>query len=58
MHVKSIADTSNFDDFPEIEQSKSFEMEGQGEQDWMFQNYTFKRFEGLTQRGLLQMSNQ
>ena len=58
VHVKSIADTSNFDDFPEIEQSKSFEMEGQGEQDWMFQNYTFKRFEGLTQRGLLQMSNQ
>ena len=22
------------------------------ERDWMFMNYTFKRFEGLTQRGI------
>jgi serine/threonine kinase 38 len=58
VHVKSIADTSNFDDFPEIEESHSFENEKNGEKDWVFQNYTFKRFEGLTQRGLLRMSNQ
>jgi len=46
--VKSLTDTSNFDDFPEadlkldqIDESK----------DWVFINYTYKRFEGLTQRG-------
>lgn len=58
IHVKSIADTSNFEDFPEIEEKHSFENDGSGEKDWVFQNYTFKRFEGLTQRGLLRMSNQ
>ena len=58
IHVKSIADTSNFEEFPEIEEKHSFENEGSGEKDWVFQNYTFKRFEGLTQRGLLRMSNQ
>ena len=58
IHVKSIADTSNFEDFPEIEEKHTFENEGSGEKDWVFQNYTFKRFEGLTQRGLLRMSNQ
>ena len=25
-----------------------------GSKDWMFLNYTFKRFEGLTQRGKLE----
>lgn len=25
------------------------------EKDWVFKNYTFKRFEGLTQRGMLRM---
>ena len=58
VHIRSIADTSNFDDFPEIEESHSFENDKNGEKDWVFQNYTFKRFEGLTQRGLLRMSNQ
>nr|CAB3266654.1 serine/threonine-protein kinase 38-like [Phallusia mammillata] len=46
--VRSLTDTSNFDEFPEsdlkldqIDESK----------DWVFINYTYKRFEGLTQRG-------
>ena len=50
--VKSLTDTSNFDEFPEadlkldqIDESK----------DWVFINYTYKRFEGLTQRGSVLM---
>ncbi len=27
----------------------------EAQKDWVFQNYTFKRFEGLTQRGHLRM---
>merc|ERR1719471_2145391 len=54
--VKSIDDTSNFDEFPDVELrfrptcSKS-ESKSAQYKDWMFMNYTFKRFEGLTQRG-------
>lgn len=47
VEVKSIDDTSNFDDFPDVD------LKIQGEtvyKDWVFINYTFKRFEGLTQR--------
>ena len=29
----------------------------EAQKDWVFQNYTFKRFEGLTQRGLHQSSH-
>ncbi len=29
----------------------------EAKKDWVFQNYTFKRFEGLTQRGLHQSSH-
>jgi len=54
--VKSIDDTSNFDDIPDVElaiPSAPPEKEGEpGTKDWVFINYTFKRFEGLTQRGL------
>ena len=31
----------------------AFSEEGDTQKDWVFQNYTFKRFEGLTQRGHL-----
>jgi len=51
--VKSLTDTANFDEFPDadlkldqIDESK----------DWVFINYTYKRFEGLTQRGSMSIS--
>jgi len=58
--VKSIDDTTNFDEFPEVElnfkpQTCRQEKE-KSYQDWMFMNYTFKRFEGLTQRGKIPSS--
>ena len=59
--VKSIDDTSNFDEFPDVdlkiptvtanENSKNNVNNNAGVKDWVFINYTFKRFEGLTQRG-------
>jgi len=51
VQVKSIDDTSNFDDFPEVAlQIAAPESEsGQPYKDWVFINYTFKRFEGLAQ---------
>lgn len=68
VHVKHMADTSNFDEFEEKEPHKGqivitwlscdyhmiigFSEESEGDsKDWVFQNFTFKRFEGLTQRG-------
>lgn len=71
--VKSIDDTSNFDDFPDVDlkiresecnyvqmvnyffslfatASAPKETEASSK-DWVFINYTFKRFEGMTQRG-------
>ncbi|XP_042218979.1 serine/threonine-protein kinase tricornered-like isoform X2 [Homarus americanus] len=77
VEVKSIDDTSNFDEFPEVDiklhphsadsrlsimvGSKALAdaasppvKEGEaGYKDWVFINYTYKRFEGLTQRGLI-----
>jgi len=59
VEVKSIDDTSNFDDFPDVDLKISTEAQpppcGKNEnyKDWVFINYTFKRFEGLTQRGSL-----
>jgi len=54
VNIKSIDDTANFDEFPEVElkfkPSASIDSSSQYK-DWMFMNYTFKRFEGLTQRG-------
>jgi len=52
--VKSIDDTSNFDEFPDVDlkiPGPSNTDNGQPYKDWVFINYTFKRFEGLTQRG-------
>ena len=65
--VKSIDDTSNFDEFPDVDlkiptvglnqnninnnSSCGGASNGAGYKDWVFINYTFKRFEGLTQRG-------
>ena len=55
IRIKSIDDTSNFDDFPEIDIKAPLtsETNSQNSKDWVFMNYTFKRFEGLTQRGLV-----
>jgi serine/threonine kinase 38 len=74
--VRSIDDTSNFDDFPDVAlEIRKFKVcslstrqmthafafiflasapcpqDGEVLKDWVFINYTFKRFEGLTQRG-------
>ncbi|XP_013162226.1 PREDICTED: serine/threonine-protein kinase tricorner isoform X1 [Papilio xuthus] len=53
--VRSIDDTSNFDDFPDVKlEIPAAPISQEGEvayKDWVFINYTFKRFEGLTQRG-------
>jgi len=54
VNVQAFDDTSNFDEFPQedlpiIKPSKDSKKIGK-ENDWMFINYTFKRFEGLTER--------
>ncbi|XP_046390978.1 serine/threonine-protein kinase tricornered isoform X2 [Ischnura elegans] len=54
VEVRSIDDTSNFDDFPDVKLEIPAAPMTDGEviyKDWVFINYTFKRFEGLTQRG-------
>uniref|UniRef100_A0A6Q2XKJ6 non-specific serine/threonine protein kinase n=1 Tax=Esox lucius TaxID=8010 RepID=A0A6Q2XKJ6_ESOLU len=57
IEIKSIDDTSNFDEFPESDilqpgvanvSEPDFKSK-----DWVFLNYTYKRFEGLTQRGTI-----
>ncbi|KAF6029678.1 STK38 [Bugula neritina] len=55
--VKSITDTSNFDEFPDVDLNicRNTEIEHKNK-DLVFINYTFKRFEGLTQRGMLKMT--
>ncbi|KFM76686.1 Serine/threonine-protein kinase tricorner, partial [Stegodyphus mimosarum] len=57
--VKSIDDTSNFDEFPDVDlkiPSAPAPKEGDpGYKDWVFINYTFRRFESLlTQMGVKQ----
>ncbi|CAG0913090.1 unnamed protein product [Notodromas monacha] len=56
VEVKSIDDTSNFDEFPDVDlripSYHGAEEEETYTKDWVFINYTFKRFEGLTQRGV------
>jgi len=57
VNVTAIDDTKNFDEFPEVEldfckagpNKGTGPKEEKGYQDWMFMNYTFKRFE--THRG-------
>lgn len=64
IEVKSIDDTSNFDTIPDVDLkiprptpadadhlAAMNNNAGSGYKDWVFINYTFKRFEGLTQRG-------
>jgi len=55
VQVRSIDDTSNFDDFPDVDlkipSASPKEVEA-SYKDWVFINYTFRRFEGLTQRGM------
>jgi len=51
--VKSIDDTSNFDEFPDVDLKipvTANSSTGQPYKDWVFLNYTFKRFEGLSER--------
>jgi serine/threonine kinase 38 len=68
--IRSIDDTSNFDEFPDIDLSLPVVHPqgggmsgGPGDaldtsgRDWVFLNYTFKRFDGLTQRGDLRERN-
>ncbi|PWA14632.1 hypothetical protein CCH79_00014317 [Gambusia affinis] len=55
IEIKSIDDTSNFDDFPEsdiLQPANATEPDFKSK-DWVFLNYTYKRFEGLTQRGTI-----
>lgn len=58
--VKSIDDTSNFDDFPDVDlkipSAPNDEPIEVANRDWVFINYTFKRFEGLTQRDRSRLS--
>jgi len=51
VQVRSIDDTSNFDDFPDVpvQIAAPSSDSGQAYKDWVFINYTFKRFEGLSQ---------
>ena len=53
VEVNSIDDTSNFDEFPDVDLkipvTPNLET-GQPYKDWVFINYTFKRFEGLTEK--------
>lgn len=58
IEIKSIDDTSNFDEFPDsdILQPSATVVSNHTEadlksKDWVFINYTYKRFEGLTARG-------
>uniref|UniRef100_A0A8C6UUA2 non-specific serine/threonine protein kinase n=1 Tax=Neogobius melanostomus TaxID=47308 RepID=A0A8C6UUA2_9GOBI len=57
IEIKSIDDTSHFDEFPEsdiLHPATSVSNQTETElknKDWVFINYTYKRFEGLTARG-------
>merc|ERR1712130_315101 len=53
VNVTAIDDTKNFDEFPEVELDFCKPSKGgeeAGYKDWMFMNYTFKRFEGESLR--------
>ncbi|KAI2642967.1 Serine/threonine-protein kinase 38 [Labeo rohita] len=62
IEIKSIDDTSNFDEFPEsdilqptspVVASNHHPESDYKNKDWVFINYTYKRFEGLTARGAI-----
>ena len=53
MKIKSIDDTSNFDEFPDVDLKipvPSNAVTGLPYKDWAFLNYTYKRFEGMSER--------
>ncbi|TWW56388.1 Serine/threonine-protein kinase 38 [Takifugu flavidus] len=55
IEIKSIDDTSNFDEFPDsdiLTPTAAPEADLKNK-DWVFVNYTYKRFEGLTARGAI-----
>uniref|UniRef100_A0AAV2M1S8 non-specific serine/threonine protein kinase n=1 Tax=Knipowitschia caucasica TaxID=637954 RepID=A0AAV2M1S8_KNICA len=59
IEIKSIDDTSHFDEFPDsdiLHPATSVSNQTETElknKDWVFINYTYKRFEGLTARGAI-----
>lgn len=61
IEIKSIDDTSNFDEFPESDilqptppaVASTHPESDYKNKDWVFVNYTYKRFEGLTARGAI-----
>ncbi|XP_056414361.1 serine/threonine-protein kinase 38 isoform X1 [Hyla sarda] len=59
IEIKSIDDTSNFDEFPDSDILKPISVASNHpdsdfkNKDWVFINYTYKRFEGLTARGAM-----
>ncbi|MED6291196.1 Serine/threonine-protein kinase 38, partial [Characodon lateralis] len=60
INIKSIDDTSNFDEFPDSDiltptttQVPNHTEADLKNKDWVFINYTYKRFEGLTARGAI-----
>ncbi|OQV18061.1 Serine/threonine-protein kinase tricorner [Hypsibius exemplaris] len=57
--VNSIDDTSNFDEFPDVDlriPAAPVAVGETGYKDWVFVNYTFKRFEGLAHRGAIDLA--
>ncbi|XP_043564832.1 serine/threonine-protein kinase 38-like [Chiloscyllium plagiosum] len=56
IEIRSIDDTSNFDEFPEsdiLQPAPNMTDTDYKSKDWVFINYTYKRFEGLTARGTI-----
>lgn len=59
IEIKSIDDTSHFDEFPDsdiLQPATSVSNQTEVDlknKDWVFVNYTYKRFEGLTARGAI-----
>jgi len=52
LNIKSIDDTTNFDEFPDVDLKIPVTAKastGHPYKDWAFLNYTYKRFEGLTE---------
>jgi len=52
--VRGLTDTTNFDEFPPVDvgiDHQNVDSSISSDRDWVFLNYTYKRFEVLTQRG-------
>ena len=50
--TQKLTQTNTFSYFDHFSATPSNNDTGQPYKDWVFINYTFKRFEGLTQRGI------